>query len=157
MWKLVASKTNYLLHWVGVVLLFGFADCKCLANLSTWSWGCCCYWLEVPDWSHLMVTAARLIEIQPRLILWSGFWVVLCGARSWTWWCLWVTSNLGHSVILCCFPSTRQKRAEEQLGVNGQHSKGSLITLGFTHHTGLYSFCTTQAAHLCHAFSLSWH
>ena len=26
-------------------------------------------------------------------------WVVLCGAKSWTWWSLWVPSNLGYSMI----------------------------------------------------------
>jgi len=29
-----------------------------------------------------------------------GFWVVLRGTRSWTWWSLWVTSNCKHSMIL---------------------------------------------------------
>ena len=28
------------------------------------------------------------------------FWMVLCGARSWTYWFLWVLSNLGYSMIL---------------------------------------------------------
>lgn len=27
-------------------------------------------------------------------------WVVLCGARGWTWWPLWVPTNLWYSVIL---------------------------------------------------------
>ena len=31
------------------------------------------------------------------------FWVVLCGARSWTRWSLWVPSNLEYSVILLLF------------------------------------------------------
>ena len=30
--------------------------------------------------------------------LWPDFWVVLCGARSWTWWSLWVPSNRGYSM-----------------------------------------------------------
>ena len=29
-----------------------------------------------------------------------GFWVVLCGARNWTW-SLWVPYNSGYSMILC--------------------------------------------------------
>ena len=29
-----------------------------------------------------------------------GFWVVLCGARNWTQWPLWVSSNAEYSVIL---------------------------------------------------------
>lgn len=31
------------------------------------------------------------------------FWMILCGARSWTWWSLWIASNLGYSVILLLF------------------------------------------------------
>lgn len=30
--------------------------------------------------------------------IWSDFWVVLCGGRSWTQWSMWVPSNLGYSV-----------------------------------------------------------
>lgn len=31
----------------------------------------------------------------------SDVLAVLCGARSWSWWSLWVSSHLGYSMILC--------------------------------------------------------
>lgn len=33
-------------------------------------------------------------------VIWSSFWVVLCKARSWTWWSLQVSSNLRYSMLL---------------------------------------------------------
>ena len=40
-------------------------------------------------------------------VIWSDFWMILCGARSWIQWSLWVPSNSLYSMILllqrgCC-------------------------------------------------------
>lgn len=35
--------------------------------------------------------------------IWFDFWVFLCGARSWTWWSLWIFFNSGYSVVLWYF------------------------------------------------------
>lgn len=37
------------------------------------------------------------------VVVWSDFWVILCGARRWTWWPFQVPSNSGCSLVLCCF------------------------------------------------------
>ena len=41
--------------------------------------------------------------------IWSEFWVVLCGARSWTQWSLWVLSNSGYSMTLLFYDSSFQQ------------------------------------------------
>ena len=46
--------------------------------------------------------SSQVLEVKGYLdsVLRYRVWVVLCAARSWTRWSLWVSSNLGYSVIL---------------------------------------------------------
>jgi len=61
----------------------------------------------VGHWKGLpreVVIALSLLEVQEASEqcsdIWSDFWVVLCAARSWTQWSLWVPFNLGFSMFL---------------------------------------------------------
>jgi len=36
--------------------------------------------------------------------MWSDFWMVLCGARSWTRWSSWVPFNLGYPMMMMVLP-----------------------------------------------------
>jgi len=58
-------------------------------------WYCCLY-RAVPKAASLSSNSvwAKLSGTE------FGFWVLMCGTRSWTQWFLWIPSNLGYSVIL---------------------------------------------------------
>lgn len=43
-----------------------------------------------------MLELREYLGTAPRCRVW-----ILCGARNWAWWSLWVPANLGCSVILC--------------------------------------------------------
>ena len=49
--------------------------------------------------------------------IWSDFWVVLDGARSWTWWSSWVLSYLGFSVILWLFSLEKRRLQRPYCGL----------------------------------------
>ena len=68
-----------------------------------------CDWLSEMDSfsSHITGILGTAPSRQSSRSIWTmlsdigfEFWVALCGARSWTWWSLWVPSNSGYSMIL---------------------------------------------------------
>jgi len=65
-------------------------------------------WTEVLQLVHQPTYCTRADLAAPStplpVCLWSGFWMVLWGARSWIQWSLWVPSNSDYSMILWTLP-----------------------------------------------------
>lgn len=62
---------------------------------------------EVRHWIGLPMEVFMAPSWQSSRSIWTTvsdigleFWMALCGARGWTWWPLWVPTNLWYSVIL---------------------------------------------------------
>lgn len=51
-------------------------------------------WLQCQAWQHLRSISKMFSG------MWCGFGVVLCRARTWAWWSLWVPSNSVYVILL---------------------------------------------------------
>lgn len=65
----------------------------------------------------------------------SEFGAVLCRARSWTQWSLWILSNLGYSMVLCCSVILDWGLFRSVLLAPGQNNVKDVLamTTGFQH------------------------
>lgn len=89
-------------------------QCKCIVPLIPYIYCClvccCCFFIYLmcwnklilrPEWSQVRICG---FSIHYWTTMFSdkqfAFWMVQCGAGSWTWWSLQVSSNSGHPSIL---------------------------------------------------------